>query len=503
VGRALRVAGRVEGAQAGTLEVNGASVPLDADGSFVARPVLADGEHEIVVRYRPEEGEPVTAKRTVRIDTTAPVLSLETKSGRIEGPEVVVRGRVEDANPAPHVWVRAAAAPLRTWGDDGRVDLTAWLEPVDLAPGETGTFVVAGRGPEALRFVPVGTGDADAARFVFEPLPGPGVTYKTPEVEWTDGGGFSARIPVTLAKDASKEATIGGKVTYRTEGDGEAERDPVTQTIGLCLGRAGAACAADVPRTTAPVETPTARVSVRIERSDAGKVEAVVRIEPKPGYRLFREATEGRKPIAVKPRPEGVVLGERSEVAAGGPVAEAVEVRQPFTRKVEAPSAAAVPGALRLDVSWQACDENDECQAPETQTLEVRWIGEPEEERVPIGEDGSSFALPVRVRPGEEVILEIRAEDTVEHHSEPVIARWWRAPAGERSASETTPPETVAEPTPGKSYAIRAEEDHLAKIAAKAYGDAAQWVRIWFANLSAVPQPDQPPSGTVIWIPER
>ncbi len=112
-GEAVAVRGRVEGAEAKYVEVEGVAAAVLKDGRFEVRLALAEGPQKLKVKAVGAEGVLAETTLEVVVDRTAPELSLEppddvyTKDERL-----TVRGTVEDAH-AVTLTIDGVGVPLR------------------------------------------------------------------------------------------------------------------------------------------------------------------------------------------------------------------------------------------------------------------------------------------------------------------------------------------------------------------------------------------------------
>ena len=239
---------------------------------------------------------------------------------------IAAPGHAEDATPAEKAAPKEGKAV-----EDYKLALTGRVEPADLGPGRTGTYVVTLELRDKLHVL--------KDNLSVKPVETPGVVYgevELPELhtfenEWGDKveewkKDIDIRVHVEVAKDAAPETRLGLEVTYMACSDvtcGPQYKSRVFLTLGEKAG----------PTISSPVGDSGAVVSLTI---DEEKGEAVVRFEPKFGFHVYGTSINIGEPIEVHPQAvDGVTWGE-FEIPSEAKIHEPVEIRIPFTREDDA-----------------------------------------------------------------------------------------------------------------------------------------------------------------------
>ena len=298
------------------------------------------------------------------------------------------------------VLMALVAAPAHAGGsEDGRIALVGHLEPTDLAPGGSGFLVVTSKIDHHLHVYADGhEADHDWVEWWVEPTPG--VTFEAPSgkvsydawkakpgrVTWTepkpwkdpnfpeyparpiweDGHDFTLRIPVTLDASTAPDARLVVTFAYSACDEMMCFRRVKEQQVVVELGaKVVAARPARAAVIGAPARDEAAEVSLSLDEK-AGV--AVVTFSPGFGYHLYMPGSEEGIPIEVKPLDDaGIRWGAVVYPGKGEVIHEPYEVRVPFQREKA--------GRLRLEVSWQGCNDMGHCARPQRGVLEATWAG--------------------------------------------------------------------------------------------------------------------------------
>ncbi|MFV1959848.1 MAG: hypothetical protein ACC662_10595, partial [Planctomycetota bacterium] len=279
----------------------------------------------------------------------------------------------------------------------GRIDLAARLQPADLGPGGQGFVVVTATLGNDSR-----THAEGEAELRWRPRPAPGVTYAapaegltwkeyeknpgriewtkpllwedpnfpedSPELNWTDGHGFTLKIPVTLAEEVAPGTRVGIVFEYstctgltcfmRVRGHEAVAEVGGAASIGTAPARVGAPRGDGYARATLQVE----------EKPGQTHGVAVVTFRPGLGMHLFMPENEDGLAITVEPlEDEGITWREVEYEDLGGVIHKPFVARIPFERS----------GAhrIRIGVGWRACDDTGTCFQPAGGVLEATWEG--------------------------------------------------------------------------------------------------------------------------------
>ncbi len=275
---------------------------------------------------------------------------------------------------------------------DGRIGLVGHVEPRDLAPGGSGFFVVTSKIKHHLHIYADGIPE-DHDWVEWSALPQAGVTFHAPKgpvsydswkaepgkVEWTepkmwkdpnfpelparpiweDGHDFVLRIPVTLDASLPADAVLSVAFDYNACDDMGCFRRHKNQKVAVKLGVSAPAAA----QVKGPVRDETAEVTLTLDET---KGVALVTFTPGFGYHLYMPGSQDGIPVAVKPlEDEGIKWGDVRYAGEGEAIHGPFEVTVPYERD----------GAsrMRLEVTWQGCNDMGQCMRPQTATLQANW----------------------------------------------------------------------------------------------------------------------------------
>jgi RHS repeat-associated protein len=113
----VTVRGTVTDASAVTVTLNGVALVIAADGTYQSTIALSEGLNTVTLVATDAAGNATTVRRSVTLDTTAPVLSVTSPADGITVPDptIAVTGTATDAN-AVHVTVNGTAVTLASGG---------------------------------------------------------------------------------------------------------------------------------------------------------------------------------------------------------------------------------------------------------------------------------------------------------------------------------------------------------------------------------------------------